>query len=236
VLALFDPDPARAAAHYEALRERLVRFFAWKSVRTPEECADETIDRVAQRLAGGEEIKAGEPARYFHGVARNVLREYWAREQREARHRALWPREALVQPPEAPAAQCLHRCLEALAPETRRLALEYYDGTGGERIASRRAMAARLGVPIAALRVRMHRPAGAPGGLHRALSRSRSGNVSRFPLTNGRGRRGWKWTGLTAGSAGTCWATSRPRRRSGSSSSTWRATRPWRSSKRLKTT
>ena len=157
VLALFDPDPARAAAHYEALRERLVRFFAWKSVRTPEECADETIDRVAQRLAGGEEIKAGEPARYFHGVARNVLREYWAREQREARHRALWPREALVQPPEAPAAQCLHRCLEALAPETRRLALEYYDGTGGERIASRRAMAARLGVPVAALRVRMHR-------------------------------------------------------------------------------
>jgi DNA-directed RNA polymerase specialized sigma24 family protein len=159
VLALFDPDPARAAARYEALRTRLVRFFSWKSVRTPEECADETIDRVARRLAEGEEISAVEPARYFHGVARNVLREYWAREEREARHRALWPRDALGQPPEEPtaAAQCLQRCLETLAPETGRLVLEYYDGTGSERIASRRAMAVRLGVPVAALRVRMHR-------------------------------------------------------------------------------
>ena len=159
VLALFDTDPARAAAHYEALRERLVRFFAWKGVQTPQECADETIDRVARRLAGGEEIKTGEPARYFHGVARNVLREHWAREEREARHRALWPTDALGPPPGAPdeAAPCLHRCLEALAPEARRLALEYYEGTGSGRIASRQAMAARLGVPVAALRVRMHR-------------------------------------------------------------------------------
>ena len=159
LLALFDADPARAAAHYEALRARLVRFFVWKGVLTPEDCADETIDRVARRLAGGEEIWANEPTRYFHGVARNVLREHWAREEREARHRALWPRDALAQPPEASDAteQCLHRCLEALAPETRCLALEYYEGTGSGRIAGRQAMAARLGVPVAALRVRMHR-------------------------------------------------------------------------------
>lgn len=159
VLGLFDPDPARAAAHYEALRERLIRFFVWKGVLSAEDCADQTIDRVARRLAGGEQIRASEPVGYFHGVARNVLREHWAREEREAHHRALWPRDALAQPPEAldAAAECLQRCLEELAPEAQRLVLQYYEGSGSERIANRRAMALRLGVPVAALRVRMHR-------------------------------------------------------------------------------
>lgn len=159
LLALFDPDPARAAACYEAQRVRLVRFFAWKGVRTPEECADDTIDRVARRLAEGETIRSSEPARYFHGVARNVLREHWARVEREEQHRARWPRDVFAQPPEAPdaTARCLQRCLEALDPETRRLALEYYAGTGSARVASRQAMAARLGLPVATVRVRMHR-------------------------------------------------------------------------------
>jgi DNA-directed RNA polymerase specialized sigma24 family protein len=159
LLALLDPDPARAASRYEAQRVRLVRFFAWKGVGTPEECADETIDRVARRLAEGETIQSSEPVRYFYGVARNVLREHWARMEREEHHRALWPRDALARPPAAPdaVADCLQRCLEALDPAERRLALEYYEGAGGARIASRQAMAARLGLPVATLRVRMHR-------------------------------------------------------------------------------
>jgi DNA-directed RNA polymerase specialized sigma24 family protein len=159
VLALFDPDPARAAAHYEALRRRLIRFFVWKGVLAAEDCADETIDRVARRLAVGEEIRSSEPVGYFQGVARNVLREHWAREEREARHRTLWPREALTRSPEPPdaTAECLQRCLDELAPATRRLVLQYYEGSGGGRIASRQAMARSLGLPVAALRVRMHR-------------------------------------------------------------------------------
>jgi DNA-directed RNA polymerase specialized sigma24 family protein len=135
VLALFASDPERAAAHYEAMRGRLIKFFSWQGVLAAEDCADETIDRLARRLAEGEQIKATDPARYVQGVARNVLREHRARQVRDIRHRGLWPRDA----------------------EERRLVLDYYRGSGGERIAHRQDMADRLGLTVPALRVRMHR-------------------------------------------------------------------------------
>ena len=159
VLALFATDPDRAAVHYEAVRVRLIKFFSWQGVLAAEECADEAIDRLARRLSEGERIQASDPARYVQGVARNVLREHRAREARDTRHRSLWPRDALAPPPEAeaPRAACLERCLGELAAEDRRLVLEYYQGTGGERIAHRQELAARLGLAVPALRVRMHR-------------------------------------------------------------------------------
>jgi DNA-directed RNA polymerase specialized sigma24 family protein len=159
VLALFARDPAQAAVHYEAMRGRLIRFFAWQGVLAAEDRADETIDRLARRLAEGEQIQASDPARYVHGVARNVLREHRAREARDVRHRSLWPRDALAPPPapETPRAACLERCLGQLGAEERHLVLEYYQGSGGERIAHRQGMAARLGLAVPALRVRMHR-------------------------------------------------------------------------------
>lgn len=159
VLALFASDPERAAAHYEALRGRLIRFFAWQGVLAAEDCADETIDRVARRLAEGEQIKASDPVRYVHGVAKNVLREHRARQVRDIRHRGLWPRDALNPAPavETPSAVCLERCLGELGAEERQLVLDYYQGSGAERIAHRQEMADRLGLTVAALRVRMHR-------------------------------------------------------------------------------
>jgi DNA-directed RNA polymerase specialized sigma24 family protein len=160
VLAVLDRDPVRAAAHYETMRMRLIRFFVWQGVLLAEDCADQTIDRVARRLAAGERIQASEPARYFHGVARNVLREHRAQMAREIRNRALWPQDGLAPPPgasESASADCLHRCLGELPAATRELVLEYYQGSGAARIAHRQAMAARLGLALPALRVRMHR-------------------------------------------------------------------------------
>lgn len=160
VLAVLDRDPVRAAALYETMRLRLIKFFVWQGVLLAEDCADQTIDRVARRLSAGEEIQASEPARYFHGVARNVLREHRAHMAREIRHRALWPQDWLAPSPEASesaSADCLHRCLGELPAVTRRLVLEYYQGSGAARIAHRQAMAARLNLALPALRVRMHR-------------------------------------------------------------------------------
>lgn len=159
VLALFASDPERAAVQYEAVRRRLIRFFAWQGVLAAEECADETIDRLARRLCEGERIQASDPTRYVHGVARNVLREHRAREARDTRHRAQWPRDALAPLPETetPRTASLERCLAELGADERSLVLEYYQGAGGERIAHRREMAARLGLAVPALRVRMHR-------------------------------------------------------------------------------
>ena len=52
----------------------------------PEDCADETIDRVARRLAGGERIRTGDPISYFRGVARNVWHEL---RKQDARKRSM---------------------------------------------------------------------------------------------------------------------------------------------------
>ena len=75
LLAFLDPDRDRAGEKYQQIRQRLVKMFECRGLTPPEEPADETMDRVARRLAEGEHVRAGEPMAYFHGVARNVLRE-----------------------------------------------------------------------------------------------------------------------------------------------------------------
>ncbi|MGH9330319.1 MAG: RNA polymerase sigma factor, partial [Vicinamibacterales bacterium] len=47
LLERLDPDPDRAAAAYERLRAALEKFFDWHGAWPPEECADETLDRLA---------------------------------------------------------------------------------------------------------------------------------------------------------------------------------------------
>ena len=64
---------------YEAIRQRLIKFFALKGSENPEELADETINRVASQ---SEEIGefAGDPSAYFYGLARKVWREVMKRQ------------------------------------------------------------------------------------------------------------------------------------------------------------
>src|SRR4249919_1835401 len=50
LLARLDPDPDRAAAEYERLRRALGKFFDWRGHPAPDECADETLDRLARKL------------------------------------------------------------------------------------------------------------------------------------------------------------------------------------------
>ncbi len=56
-LANLDSDQNRAGQKYEALRQRLVKFFEWRACSYAEELADETIDRVVRKIDLGEEIK-----------------------------------------------------------------------------------------------------------------------------------------------------------------------------------
>jgi hypothetical protein len=91
LLDLFDPDRGRAGQRYEATRRALVKFFECKGGRFPEDLADETLDRVARRVAEGEVIRAADPAAYVHGVARNVLRADWAQRDRSSAPKAAEP-------------------------------------------------------------------------------------------------------------------------------------------------
>jgi DNA-directed RNA polymerase specialized sigma24 family protein len=167
LLSSLSSDREHAGESYVRIRKKLVKFFEWHGCACPDELADRTIDRVCRKVEAGEIIRAAEPSAYFHGVARNILREHWLEKKREAA--AL---RELAQPATLPEAReheqaeaigldrgigCLERCLGSLAPESRDLILRYYQVSSSERIQSRRALAQRLGIPLNALRIRSWR-------------------------------------------------------------------------------
>ena len=157
LLSTLDPDREKAGEIYEALRQKLLKFFEWRGAPFPEELTDRTIDRVARKLDEGETIRAKDPAFYFFGVAKNILLEYWNEHGREKTLlRTLSEREeaSSLEPERERRLGCLERCLAKLPPESRELILRYYQGRRREKIDNRKAIAARLGLPINALRIR----------------------------------------------------------------------------------
>src|SRR5262245_9686185 len=73
LLASLDSDRDTAAYRYLRMRRYLVRLFEWRGCSTPDEYADETINRCARKIQEGEEIR--DVGTYSIGVARMLLRE-----------------------------------------------------------------------------------------------------------------------------------------------------------------
>jgi RNA polymerase sigma factor (sigma-70 family) len=167
LLASLDPDRERAGTRYEQVRHGLITFFECRGSATPEDHADDTINRVARRLREGQSIQAEKPESYFYGVARNVLREHWEARARGpiplegqsgAALQSADPRQHEEQWSERQSKErrldCLERCLEECAPKERELVRQYYQGESGVKIANRRRLAETLGIQINALRIR----------------------------------------------------------------------------------
>src|SRR5688572_12365218 len=72
-LARLAPDKELAGAEYEKLRLMLVKLFDWRGAHFPEECADETLNRVARKIDSGEVIR--DMLSYCHAIARLVFLE-----------------------------------------------------------------------------------------------------------------------------------------------------------------
>lgn len=158
LLTRLGPDAERAGSAYEHLRRALVSFFAWRGATTPDECADETLDRLATRLDEG--VAVEDLARFAHGIARLVLLEHWRRPGARGVpvHDLGESRQATAGAEEDDALrECLNRCLGELAPDSRSLILEYYVADGRHRIETRKRMAQALGVSESALRNRAQR-------------------------------------------------------------------------------
>src|SRR5262245_56359395 len=84
LLEALDPDRESASRRYEELRRKLINLFAWERSETPEDLADETLNRLARRLSEGVTID-GSVDRYAYGIARLLLREETrARQKRDA--------------------------------------------------------------------------------------------------------------------------------------------------------
>jgi len=157
LLAALDPDRELAARRYEALRAKLVDLFRWRGLPAPEDLADETLDRVARRMTEGERPR--DVVAYAAGVARLVALEASRGAQRFQQYKS---GEIKPPPPDDGSdrevrAACLDKCLGELPSGARDLVLRYESGERGDRISRRRELAAELGIPLNALRIRAHR-------------------------------------------------------------------------------
>jgi DNA-directed RNA polymerase specialized sigma24 family protein len=156
LLARLGDDRDRAGYRYEALRHRLARFFEWRGCPFPEATADEALNRLARRLAEGEEIHDLEC--YALGVARLLVRESSKAAKREleaydAAARTLGQADPSLERLD----RCVEACLDELPPAAREIIVEYYSADKHEKIVRRRELAARLGVSVTGLRLRAFR-------------------------------------------------------------------------------
>lgn len=169
LFAFLDVDAERAAAKYEQVRQRLLKLFAWRGATPASEFVDRTVERVIRRISDGGERTVAEPFQYFYGVAMAVLRESGlghadpepvAAEAPPADPNA--PAAAAPRPADNPElladakrrAPALRATIDELVPAYRYLFLDYHRSrseTWREELAEQR------GVPLTALRLRVHR-------------------------------------------------------------------------------
>jgi DNA-directed RNA polymerase specialized sigma subunit len=141
-------DREQAAEKYEELRQMLITFFEFRHHPCPEEQADETINRVARRLNSGQEIYTGSHHRETASLD-DLL---------PAQTPNVNPHEVMTQAAEQAEQErglaCLKQCLQALPEESQTLLRAYYQGEKDEKIRGRKQLAANLGIPLNALRIR----------------------------------------------------------------------------------
>lgn len=158
-LAWLDEGTDSGGQRYLDMRRRLVAYFDRKRAQSPDELADETLNRVARRLEEEGDITDTPPARYCYIVARFVLLEY----ARWRKHGESSLDDTAI--PSAPGSDagteererllvCLDRCLQGLDAAERAIILDYYRGEQGVKLEYRRHIAARLNITANALSIR----------------------------------------------------------------------------------
>ena len=153
LLEWLDPDREKAGQRYEVIRAGLIRILVSNGLSDAEHYADEAIDRVIKRLPEIKETYVGDPAKYFHGVARNLIRE--ARRRKEVVTEIL-PNLGTSKSDKSDTSECLSKCLEQLSPDKQEFILDYHLYKGHAKIEHHRQMAGELSISEGALRTRAH--------------------------------------------------------------------------------
>lgn len=158
LLLLLDPNRDRAGEKYELLRLKLAHFFRARACPSVEDLADEVIDRLAKKIAEGEEIR--NVFGYCHGIARLVRLE--SLRNPEARRVSfddlpVIPFMAEDEVERQSRLECFKHCLRELSEEDAALLVEYCSCDHGVRSEARQKMAEQMQIPINALRIRVHR-------------------------------------------------------------------------------
>lgn len=156
-LAALDSDREKAGAKYEYIRLKLLKYFQWSGSEVPDIDADETINRVTRRIYEGQDVYNVNG--YIFGVAKLVHAESLKRRNLRLAldEESFTERLPGVEVQAANYHECLERCLGCLSDEDREVITEYYRYKKTEKINGRKQLAARLGISVNTLRVKMHR-------------------------------------------------------------------------------
>lgn len=152
LLAWLGADRNSAGRKYETIRSGLVRIFVSKGFSDAEDLADETINRVMVRLPQMRATYSGEPACYFHGVARNIIRE--SHRRKEVTGACVIEGRVEPQLDRYEEHDCLGHCLNRLPANERNLILDYYLYDGRQKIEHHKHMAGKLKISAGAIRSR----------------------------------------------------------------------------------
>jgi len=153
LLTWLDPNREIAGQKYEVIRTGLIRIFVSKGFSDAEDLADTVINRVMKKLPEIRDTYVGDPVRYFHGVARNIIRETLRRREIATETVPSFSEEIESHSDEY---DCLVKCLRFLAREKRELILDYHIYDGRDKVEQHRHMAEELGITEGALRGRAH--------------------------------------------------------------------------------
>jgi DNA-directed RNA polymerase specialized sigma24 family protein len=155
LLSWLDPnDRDSAGRKYLTIHAGLTRIFVREGAARAEDFADEVIRRVIKRLPEIRIDYVGDPANYFGGVARYVVREL-VRPKEIATDEI--PVGSIRITNKSDEYECLKRCLRFLDAGKRDLILDYHVYQGHDKIETHRTMAEELGITEGALRGRAHR-------------------------------------------------------------------------------
>lgn len=182
LLSALDPDREHAGEKYERVRCKLLEFFEARGSHTPEDHADETLNRIARRMLEGEVVEYLD--RYSYGVARLLWleasrvrhREPITLDENQAHAELTSPdqqQQAQLRLEQERRVECFEECLRRFPDETRLFIIEYYREEKGLKIERRKQQAVRLNTTLNALRLRASRLRRELGAcIHACLGRS----------------------------------------------------------------
>src|SRR5574341_532577 len=158
LLLSLNVDRERAGEEYELLRLKLLKYFRSRDFLRAEDLADETLNRLAKKIAEGEEVR--DTLRYCHGLARWVWMEHLRKPDTHPVPFDNLPLTPFVMSDPLLKKErefCCQHCLRELSAEERELIAEYWIHENQTHRDARREMAERLQISMTALRIRVSR-------------------------------------------------------------------------------
>lgn len=149
---------------YLEMRRLLVNYFDRKNSLSPDELADETLNRVARRLEEKGNIETEAPAKFCYITARFVfLESLRGKENRSVSIDEIKADQITAKEDKDNAEEkhlkekmlaCLEKCVGELGETNRELIVKYYYGAERIKIENRRSLAEKFGISSNALTIR----------------------------------------------------------------------------------